>query len=131
MFVLLDFIIKPKSQQIPKSQRKVEKNNVFNTLFPFMTLIITPYDLTFFRHALNGNNFQEIMKGVICTKTNISTIIMNDNTPNDFSNKETLMIFFGTSILLGFTSFYFFSARKQRSSFINISFFMVYIYLSR
>ena len=27
------------------------------------------------RHAFNGNNFQDILKGRICTETNISTII--------------------------------------------------------
>ena len=78
------------------------------TILCVNTTIIYPI-----RHAFNGNNFQDIMKGLICNK-NISHH-MNANTQNDFSNKQTLMILFCASILLGFTSFYFFSARKQRS----------------
>ena len=74
-------------------------------------LILTIQSL--FRYALNGN-FQDTMKGMICTKTNLSNINMNDNTQNESSYKQTLMIIFGSSILLGFTSFHFFSARKQR-----------------
>ena len=69
----------------------------------------------FLRHTLNGYNFQELMKGMICTKTNISQIIMNENDHTDFYNKQTLMMLFAASIVLGFISFYFFSALKQRS----------------
>lgn len=82
--------------------------------------IVTPWPTvwakTLFRHVLNGNNFQETMKGIICTKTNISNIIMNNNTQNNFSTKQPLMVLFGVFTVLGFTSYYFFSALKQRSS---------------
>ena len=59
------------------------------------------------------------MKGMICTKANLSNINLNDNdnTQNESSYKQKLMIIFGASILLGFTSFNFFSARKQRLQF--------------
>ena len=46
------------------------------------------------RHAFNGNNFQDILKGRICTKTNLSTIIMDENIQNNFSTKQILMILF-------------------------------------
>ena len=71
------------------------------------------------RHAFNGNNFQDILKGRICTETNMSTIIMDENTQDNFSTKQILMILFCSSILLGFTYFYFFSALKQRSHYFK------------
>ena len=55
------------------------------------------------------------MTGRLCTKANISTLIIDDNIQNNFVTKEILMILFCASILLGFTYFYFFSALKQRS----------------
>ena len=68
----------------------------------------------FFRHVFNGKDFQDIMKGLICTKTNISHIIMDDSIQIDFSHKPIIMQTVGASIVLGFTYFYFFSALKKR-----------------
>ena len=67
-----------------------------------------------FRYAFNGNYFQDTIKGLICTKTNISHVILDDRPKIDFSNKQILMQTGFASICLGFSYFFFFSALKKR-----------------
>ena len=73
--------------------------------------------LNFLRHAFNGNNFQDILMGRFCTKANLSTMIMDHKTPNNFLTQPFLMVLIGASIVLGLTYYTFFSAIKQRSHF--------------
>ena len=78
-------------------------------------LIIHHFKL--FRLTFNGKNFQDTLKGMICTKTNISNIIIDRSTQIHFLHKPILMISIGAALMLGFTCFYFISALKQRLCF--------------
>ena len=68
------------------------------------------------------------MKGLFCTKTNISHIILDDKTQIEISIKPNVMQCVGASIFLGFTYFYFFSALEKRSHFLIMSFESCIIY---
>ena len=72
--------------------------------------------LKYFRHIFSGKKYQDILKGIICTKTNFSYIIKDENAKTEISNKPFLMQIVTATIFLGFTYFYFFSALKNRLS---------------
>ena len=70
--------------------------------------------LKFFRHIFSGKQFQDILKGIICTKTNFSYIIKDENAKTEISNKPFLMAIIGATTFLGLIYFYFFSALGHR-----------------
>ena len=72
--------------------------------------------VNFFRHIFSGKQYQDILKGIICTQTNISNIIKDEKAKTEISNKPFLMQIAIVTIFLGFTYFYFFSALKHRLS---------------
>lgn len=77
-------------------------------------------ELDFSRYILSGKHYQDSLKGMICAKTNITQLIHDDQTQIELSNKPFLMLIILTSILLGFVSYYFIAALKQRLTLVKI-----------
>ena len=71
-------------------------------------------ELSFSRYILSGKHYQDSLKGMICAKTNITQMIYDNKTKIELSNKPFLMLIILASILLGFVSYYFIVALKQR-----------------
>ena len=70
--------------------------------------------INFFRHILSGEQYQDTLKGIICTKTNISYIIKDENAKTEISDKPFLMAIVGATTFLGLIYFYFFTALGHR-----------------
>ena len=67
-----------------------------------------------FRYVFSGKNYQDSLKGMFCTKTNITHILQDEDTIIEVANKPFLVIMFGYIIHLGLVVYFYFSAMKKR-----------------
>ena len=68
-----------------------------------------------FRYIFSGKYYQDSLKGMICTETNLTHVLQEENTRVEVATKPFLVIMSGHSIYLGLVFYFFFSAVKKRS----------------
>ena len=68
-----------------------------------------------FRYIFNGKYYQDSLKGMICTETNLTHVLQDENTRVEVATKPFLVIMSGHSIYLGLVFYFYYSAVKKRS----------------
>ena len=71
---------------------------------------------TFLRYLSNGKAYQDSIKGLLCSMTNITNVIQDEDLKIKISRKPKLLNLSLVFVFMGLLNFYFYSALKQRFS---------------
>ena len=89
-------------------------------IHPFRCFYIENYTVYYslmdiFRYIFSGKYYQDSLKGMICTKTNLTHILQDEDTRVEVATKPFLVIIFGHSIYFGLVVYFYNSAVRKRS----------------
>ena len=69
---------------------------------------------TFLRYMSNGKAYQDSIKGLLCSMTNITNVFQDEDLKHKISWKIKLLNLGLVFVFMGLHNFYFYSALKQR-----------------